>query len=184
MKIPSKFHNSLEEQPFSHCHICDKSLLEDDQEYLIEKAYRKFPNGHGEELLFEIAICIDCAMKMRTTLSKESLENIERFVLSKGLENQQHPERRERLMEDPLQQCLLSGKPLEQVEQYQIYAHCQGDHIAQNGGFYMLSDDILEEMQGLLSKQTRDELNRFSNDNFGIPPELRKLFGSGDLITL
>lgn len=181
MKIPDKFNNSLEEKPFDHCKMCNKSLLEDNTEYLIEKAYRKFPDNNGEELLFEIAICMECAIKMRSELSKESIQNINRFFAEKTMERQQQ------IMEqgpsyDPLNECLLSGKKMDAIQQYQIYAHCRNGELMIDRGYYMLSDDIIEQIQNLLSKKTREELERFSDENLGVPPELKHLFGKGDLI--
>lgn len=184
MKIPEKFNNSLEEKPFSHCKLCDKELLESNSEYLIEKAYKRFPEGGGEELLFEIAICLECAMNMRSTLSKQSLANVQQFFFKKGMERRQQLVDPESFAENPLRECLLSGKPFEETREYQIYAHCRGGDISMDGGYYMLSDEIIEEMQSLLSKETRDELERFSDDNLGVPPELKKLFSRGDLITI
>ncbi len=184
MKIPEKFHNTLEEHPFSHCQMCQKELLESNSEYLIEKAYRRFPDNDGEELIFEIAICLKCAMSMRSTLSRESLSNIQRFFFRKGLERRQNLTDSLEFSKNPLRECLLSGKAVSEMSEYQIYAHCRGDEVVMDGGCYLLSDEIIEEMQSLLSKETRDELQRFSDDNFGIPPELKKLFSRGDLITI
>lgn len=180
MKIPDKFHNSLDEQLFTHCKMCDKELVEGEQDYLIEKAYRKFPDGHGEELLFEMAICMECALEMRKKLSSESLKNVNQYFMSKAGKRQD--ELRELSPDDLLQTCLLSGQNLEDMEEYQIYAHCRGGEISKMGGFYLLSGQILEEIQDLLSKETRDELNRFADDNLGTPPEFRKLFSGGDLV--
>ena len=180
MKIPEKFHNSLENQRFTHCKICDKELIQNEESYLIEKAYRRFPETGGEELLFEVAICMDCSTNMRNQLSKESLERISSFFQERAL---QRREALSNLSKDELMEtCLLSGQKIEEMENYQIYAHCRGDKIAPTGGVYMLGDTIIEEIQDLLSAETRDALNRFSDDHLGTPPELRKLFASGDLV--
>ncbi len=164
--------------------MCEKELLESKSEYVIEKAYRRFKDEKGEELLFEVAICLDCAFSMRSSLSKESVSNIQRFFFKKSMERRSALEDTDELMSNPLGQCLLNGKAIDDMEEYQIYAHCRGTEISMEGGYYLLSDEIIEEIQSLLSKETRDELQRFSDDNFGIPPELQKLFSRGDLITL
>ncbi len=184
MNIPKKFYNSLTEHPFEHCKMCEKELLESKSEYVIEKAIRRFKEAEGEELLFEVAICLDCAFSMQSNLSKESVSNIQSFFFKKAMERRRSMDDPEGFLEDPLRECLLNGKKVMEMEEYQIYAHCKGDEIAVPGGYYLLSDDIIEEIQLLLSKETKDELERFSDDNFGIPPELRKLFSRGDLITI
>ncbi len=184
LDIPQKFNNSLTEHPFEHCKMCKKELLESESEYIIEKAYRKFVDDKGEQLLFEVAICLECASGMRSTLSKESVSNIQGFFFKKAMERKVTRSNSENFTEDPLGECLLNGKLIEDMEEYQIYAHCKGRKIAAQGGYYLLSDDIIETIQSLLSKETKDELQRFSDENFGIPPELQELFSRGDLIAL
>ena len=182
MKIPEKFHNSLSEKNFIECSICKADLSHPNTEYLIEKAYKRFAGNLGEELLFEVAVCFDCASHMRGELSKESLANIQEFFAKKSME-----QKLANATPDPsvlLDQCLLSGKDLDSMKEYQIYAHCRGGELADPHSYYMLSDDIIENIQELLSDHTRDQLQKFSDDNVGMPPELRKLFSRGDLVTL
>lgn len=184
LKIPEKFHNSLSENPFEHCKMCERELLESNSDYVIEKAYRRFKDEKAEELLFEVAICMKCANSMRTKLSKESLSSIQNFFFQKSMERRQAMDEMEELLQDPLSQCLLNGKALEEMDEYQIYAHCSGYNISTGGGYYMLSDTMIEEIQSLLSKETRDELERFTDENLGLPPELKELFSRGDLISI
>lgn len=182
MDIPSKFDNSILEKKFSNCSVCNSDLTSFDQEYLIEKAYKRFPNNLGEELLFEIAVCFDCAGRMKGELSKESLENIGAFFQEKSFEQKQaNPNADPSIL---LDQCLLSGKNLDDMQEYQVYAHCRGGQLADSHSYYMLSDEIIEQIQELLSDHTRDQLQKFSDDNIGMPPELKKLFSNGDLIIL
>lgn len=184
MKIPEKFHNSLTEKPFEYCKMCQKELLNSQSDYIIEKAYRKFKDNQGEELIFEIAICHDCSANMRASLSKESLSNIQNFFFRKSMQRRAEIEKSDSFIEDQLSECLLSGISIEHTEEYQIYAHCNGSQITADGGYFMLSDEIIEEIQSLLSKESKDELQRFADDNFGIPPELKKLFSRGDLVAI
>ncbi len=178
MKIPEKFHNSLEEAPFKTCNNCQKELINSNSEYLIEKAYKQFGQFEAEELLFEIAICMDCANTMRGSLSKESKNAVENFFMEKSMA------RKNQAGIDPMAECLLTGKPLTEMEEYQIYAYCQGDSIAMHGGYYVLSDDIIEAIQSLLSAETKEELQRFTDEHTGMPPELKKLFSQGDLLLI
>lgn len=182
MDIPSKFDNSILEKKFSNCSVCNADLTSPNAEYLIEKAYKRFPNNMGEELLFEIAVCFDCAGKMRGELSKESLENISAFFAKRSFDQKQaNPDADPTLL---LDQCLLSGKRMSEMQEYQIYAHCRGGQLADPYSYYMLCDDMIEEIQSLLSDHTREQLQKFSDDNIGMPPELKKLFSNGDLIIL
>lgn len=182
LEIPEKFNNSLSDHKFANCSVCQADLSIPDTEYLIEKAYRRFPDNHGEELIFEVAVCFSCAAKMRGELSKESLKNIQSFFEQKGME--QRMANPHASPSDLLHKCLLSGKDLQQMQEYQIYAHCKSGELAAPNSYYMLSDDMIEAIQELLSDHTREQLEKFSDDNIGMPPELRKLFSQGDLLVI
>lgn len=180
MKIPEKFDNSLIEGKFIECSVCQADLSSPDTEYLIEKAYRRFPDNLGEELLFEVAVCFDCASRMRGELSKESLQNIQAYFQEKSMEQKlANPNPDPTIL---LDQCLLSGKNIHDTKEYQVYAHCRGGDLADPFSYYMLSDDTIEAIQELLSDHTREQLRKFSDDNTGMPPELKKLFSNGDLV--
>ena len=47
---------------------------------------------------------------------------------------------------------------------------------------FIIGDEAMEEMQGLLSQKTQDELDRFVDDNFGLPPELKELLKDKPLV--
>lgn len=151
-------------------------------DYVVEKAFRRFPDEMGEELLFEMAVCMDCAMDMRKQLSQESRQSVQSFFLEKVEERRQQNQSFSR--EELMNQCLLTGEPLNELQEYQIYAHCRGEHLSPMGGAYMLGGPVIEQIQDMLSKKTRDELQRFADENLGGPPELRKLFAGGDLVGL
>ncbi len=178
LKIPKKFHNSLEERPFVQCSICDRPF-DEQSEYMIEKAYKRADNG-GEQLIFEYAICRSCAEDLRRSLSQESLQAIQNYFKERV---QQQAHHNPALLDDQIEQCMISGKALNDCSEYQIYAHCRGSQLMPMEGMYMISGEIVEEIQELLSKSTRDELNRFMQENLGGPPELRELF-SGDRVLL
>ncbi|MDZ7848592.1 MAG: hypothetical protein U5L96_18675 [Owenweeksia sp.] len=133
MKIPEKFHNSLSEKPFTHCKMCQAELLESEKSYLIEKAYRRFPDNGAEQLLFEVAICLQCASSMRSSLSADSVDTVNHYFYERSMD------RREELLQlspgDLLKTCLFSGAPLEDMEEYQVYAHCRGRRAGPHGWY-------------------------------------------------
>ena len=182
MKIPGKFHNSLTENAFKECGICERDLREHNLAYLIEKAYRRFPDNGGEELLFEIAVCHDCARNMRTQLSRESRKAVNEFFYKEFMTRLQ--ELRDADDEYLMSHCLLSGKPLGDMSEYQIYAHCQGDRMADHGAAYILSGEVIERIQELLSEETRDQLRKFSDDHLGTPPEIQKILDRSPILTI
>lgn len=182
MEIPKKFHNSLSESPFEECGICSRNLRDNNLAYLIEKAFRQFPDDGGKQLLFEIAVCHDCARSMRSQLSQESRKAVNQFFYHEFMA------RLEQLREADddylMNHCLLTGKPLENMGEYQIYAHCQGNNMADRGAAYILSGDVIERIQDLLSEETRDELRKFSDDHLGTPPEIQKILDRSPIFTI
>ena len=182
MEIPNKFYNTLTDKAFTSCGVCGRDLRKHNLAYLIEKAYRRFPNNGGEELLFEIAVCHDCAREMRTQLSQESRKAVNDFFYKEFMTRVQE-------LSDAddgylMSHCLLSGKPLEEMNEYQIYAHCRGNQMANHGAVYVLSDEVIENIQELLSDETRDQLRQFSDDHLGTPPEIQKILDRSPLLTI
>ena len=168
--LPEVFHSFTEEGPFPKCTLCNEPLLEDGTLYLIHKAF------HRSEVIFEYAMCLPCRAKMQEELSTESLEHINRYM------NQFHIEdRNEQLLEEYgtevapwISHCLISGKPIEGENEYHYYAFCDGPDLVFNGLPMALAGGVDEELNELLSRQTRDRLDGFVEEQFGLPPELKK----------
>lgn len=175
--IPKEFMSAETNDYFQHCIECDRPLLNEETDYFIEKCIRTYPDFTATDTVFEYAICISCAEKMRAKLSKESLEAIENFMKHKvdPFRHQafisNHPE-----PENWTGQCLVSGRSKTDVEEYQVYAHCRGTSLVHGMQMpYMISGEVLDQVSQLLSNETLDELDNFMNDNFGPPPELEEL---------
>ena len=60
-KIPHDFHQQDTNSLIENCKICNRYLLDETANYLLEKAIKTFPEIEAEEVIFEYAICIDCA---------------------------------------------------------------------------------------------------------------------------
>jgi len=168
--VPEAFHSFTEEGPFSKCTLCEGQLLEDGTPYLIHKAF------HRSEVIFEYAMCLPCRAKMQEELSAESLERINAYMDRYDIED-----RGEALLEEHgtevapwISHCLISGKPIEGEDEYHYYAFCDGPDLVFNGLPMALAGGVDEELNELLSKQTRDRLDGFVDEQFGLPPELRK----------
>jgi hypothetical protein len=74
-----------------------------------------------------------------------------------------------------LSQCMIKGTPKNEMTEFQMGACFKGDRLVTN--FmppFIIGGLAMEEMSGLLSKQTKDEMDDFMGENFGIPPELRR----------
>jgi len=183
--IPPIFQSYLTGTYFDRCIACNKNLLEVGTQYLIEKAINRANAFKVENVVFEYAICFDCTMDMQGKMSKESNEKIGEYFHSKV----DLIHRREAYLAagkfDPMEwidTCLVSHEPVENLSEFQIYAHCEGPHLLFSVMPYMISGSVLEHLSGMLSKQTKDEMDGFVDEHFGGPPEFRELLKDKDVI--
>ncbi len=175
--IPTIFRSYPDKTPFEQCISCNVRLLENDTEYLIEKAIRHYPEFNTQDVIFEYAMCLNCAERMRQELSVSSRRNIENFFEQRV---DLYGRRQEMLYEHQLNhdawldRCLITGRQRADLQEYQIYGHCQGDRFLFSYMPYLISNQAMEMMTGLLSEKTLGEIDRFIDDNFGLPPELKQ----------
>ncbi len=172
--IPKSFHNFDTGQLFERCIDCDTFLLDGQTEYFVEKAIKSYKNFTATDVIFEYAICMRCAEGMRKKMSKESMQSIQQYFsenvnfIDRMQIMQAHPDNPEAWM----QQCLVKGTQANQLEEYQIYAHCKGKQLVTAQMPYLISSHALDEIAHLLSNETLDELDGFMDQHFGPPPEL------------
>jgi len=146
--------------------------------YAIQKVFKNYPGEEKPQAIFDFAMCEKCMTEARAELSLESRMRIDRFMME-GFQ------KLEESGDDPQvrfegQRCTISGQSLAESREYQVMAVCQGESLLDSP--VSLSEDMLHQIQELLSEKSRDELNRFSENNFGWPPELRKAIRDGDLV--
>jgi hypothetical protein len=177
--IPPEFHSLASGQPFQTCLTCEKKLLQGGVNYLVEKAVRHYPQTRAQDVILEYALCLTCAGQLREELSQESKARIEAFFT----ERVDLVARREALLSLPeplrlenwLSHCLITGTPRSACTEYQIYAQCSGPDLLYTYMPYFICQEAMEEMQELISPQTRQILDDFMDTHFGLPPELRAL---------
>lgn len=177
IEIPKLFHSFETGKPFCNCIVCEKDLQKEHEHYFVEKAIKNYPNG-TKDVIFEYAICIECAMEMRDTLSEDSVKKIDEFfdgkvnLISrwKKLTSSENYD-----VEDWVHNCLVSDKSVNEASEYQLYAHCEGNRLLFSLMPYMIDGDIIAEAQNLLSKKTKDELDGFMDKYLGPPPEIREI---------
>lgn len=177
--IPETLYAEDSQQPHQHCMICNVHLHQV-ANYGIQKIYKNYPHQEKPQVLFDFALCMPCMEEARAGLSKESRENMDAFMRSKMLTlAYDGTDPRERYKK---KQCTLSGKALEESIDYQVIAICTGDQLMESPLY--ISGEILAEIQELLSQQSKDELDRFTENNLGWPPELKALIKQGDWLPL
>jgi len=170
VEVPPVFHSFLEEGPFTKCTVCEAPLDEDGTQYLIHKAF------HREEVIFEYALCLPCRARMQEELSAESIERINAYMDQYDMEA-----RSEEMLVDRgpdvsawLSNCLITGRPVSEADEHHIYAFCDGPDLVFSGLPLAIIGDVNEELNELLSQKTRDRLDGFVDEQFGLPPELKQ----------
>ena len=127
-EIPNIFYSYQTQKPFSECLVCSCYLL-DDQIYVIEKALKKHPGYTAQDVIFDYAICLPCALKMREEFSKDTLAKINAYFLEYVVTNPPSHQ------EDPinidccLDHCVVKKTPISEITDYQIYAHFKGNKL-------------------------------------------------------
>lgn len=172
--IPAVLRNPDQENGlFTRCRICDRDLTAPDAEYLVEKMVRNDHQEWGPQELFAFAICLPCAQDMQGQMSSSSQQALEEF-------SERHLESLARRPGWTPQQsleehsCFFSGKPLQQEEAYQVTGLFRGKELQSHRPVMLVGSTVIEEMQENISQATRDEMDRFTGDNFGWPPEVRE----------
>jgi hypothetical protein len=171
-KIPKEFHSDLENVPFSTCTFCSKSLLKSHDLYMIEKSYKVNPVNGKKNTLFEYAICLACNIRKMESMSKESIQNIRSYMENNFVLEEWDLQKNNNLFE----KCIVTGKPVKELEEYNIVGQFIGDKMIVGHFPILLSPSIGDEIQELLSQKTKDEFDDFMNTINGIPTELKELF--------
>lgn len=175
LPITDVLKNSLNGDYLQTCIHCKTKVLENNTTYSIEKVIKRFPSLDVEETLFEYCLCSNCGSQAWTELSEHSRQSMLHYFNSKQDRLTQHLEKLQEAtaLEDCFQHCLFTDIPKNQTETYQLIAHCRGTDVLLYKGAFMISDKAAEILTDLLSTETKEFLDDFIDDNFGLPPELK-----------
>jgi len=170
MGIPPIFLNTVKDLPFSNCSKCDRFLLDDDIEYLVEKVC--IPN----DVLYEFAICQYCIEQLHKEISKESLQNMQAFQNDQMNKGFQIIDEYLDLNIQKIKKVLANKQPDISYESCNIIAYFKGNRISPSMPAVCVSTQVLENMQDKISKKTRDSFDDFTDFLGGVPPDLEELF--------
>lgn len=182
--IPNEFHSDETKDLINRCQICDKELITSESNYIIEKIIKNYNNTELSATLFELAICLPCAEEMRKSLSEESKNKILDYFMQKA----DLTLRREKLLKEKfdlsawISTCIFKNKSIYELGEYHLFAHCRGDQMIIDTMPYMVSFEAEDEMQELLSEETKRELDDFMRRNFRFPPEFEDIFKDKPLL--
>jgi hypothetical protein len=175
--IPESLYSIETGDPISTCLACDTSLLEGSTEYLIEKGYRQYEAYDVQETVFGYALCMDCHATMRQSFSEVSKRRCQAFLA----EHVDLAGRTRRLLDaesyDPAdwtRRCIVHDTPREELEEYQVMAHCQGDELLLTHLPLLMGGPAVDALAQRLSDETLDDLGGFRDEHLGLPPELKR----------
>ena len=178
IEIPPAFYSEETSTPFQRCLGCDRYLLENGTQYVVEKAYRRYPDFGTQDTIFEYAMCLECFVQLQEAMSEESMNRVRAYF-------DRHVDLYDRrstllkkesvLLEDWMDRCLVKGTPVSEMDEYQIFGHCDGKDLLFTLFPYAIGGEAIDEISLLLSNKTLGEIDGFMEDHFGLPPELRKL---------
>lgn len=168
--IPEDFYSFETKRPFEHCIDCNSYLL-DGKTYMIEKAMKRYDGYSAEDTIFDYAICLDCATRMRKEFSRKSLENLDNYF-ARNFKMRTFDQETDLNIDECLGSCMVKEIPKEETQEFQLYAFCQGKKLVKNIPPYMISGQAIEEVLPLISQQTTDFLNGFYKEHFSPDPSL------------
>ncbi len=177
VEIPPMFRSDLTGEPIDRCLVCERFLLDDGVQYLIEKAYKQRPQFHSREIIFEYAVCLDCHAEMRSSFSEESLVRIDAYFnrhVNLAKRRAQLLKTEGLNLERWVSSCVINGTPVEAMNEYQMLCQCDGKNLLFAYLPYTLGGEAMDELMQLLSNKTLDQLDGFVEQYFGLPPEFRE----------
>ena len=177
--IPKVFWSDLTGKPFEQCIMCERHLLEDGTQYLVEKAIKTYKGRYVKDTVFEYAICMDCRDTMHEKLSEESRVALSGYFNSRFNPAERVAKYEHGTVEERLKHCLLEGEEPSEGGEYQIYALCDGSDMINDLMPFMIRGESLEAVMHLISAKSLDELNGFMKENFTGPPEFKEILDGG-----
>lgn len=187
ISIPKLFYSDAIGKPFERCIHCNRFLLGSTTHYMIEKVHKNYPELKTRDTLFEYAVCMDCYMELRKSLSNESIRNLENYM-------RRHVDlfhRREQLIRENktdvyswIDTCLIKNKPVQSCSEYQIMCECVGNRMLFTLTPYMVCDEAMDEMVTMLSEKTLGFFDDFRNRFLGPPPEVSELLKPSRVILM
>jgi len=180
LEIPKIFFDSLTDKPFTNCSMCNCDLISGTWTYVIEKVFRRNVISGKMEVIFEYAVCIECARKLIDSYSKESMERMQEYFKNLRLMDDEANIplvlNTKQDMDNHLSKCSFTGKLVEEMEEYQMAAQFSGNHFSNMSPPYIFGGHAMEDVMDLLSEKTLGEIDDFTGKYLSGPPEFRDFF--------
>lgn len=179
-ELPEFLHSYETNEPFTHCLMCNKPL-EETAKYAIEKVFKRNKQLGTTEIIYEYAVCFDCALGASDEISEESMQSIQALYqkysanMMMKLEFLHGTEKYS--MESWTERCSFTGKESRLCSEFSVSAVVENGKLVYEHSPIMVSDQFMEELQECMSKKTRDYFDGFKDEFFDVPPEIKDLIG-------
>ena len=138
---------------FTVCSVCEQPLSQNEL-YVIAKAYQ---NGR---CIMEAVQCLPCQMESRGYASEQSMENVMLYSGRRFNEFLQDGYKRETYhLQEPC--CLITGEELSPMDSFELYCFNIPDSGLSEDNFLFVGPTAMEQMNELLSEETRKSWGRF-----------------------
>ena len=169
--IPTCFHSIELGGPFKSCTICKCDLLNSDKDYYIEKVFR------DANVEFEYAICENCKSELSGKVSMKSMMNIgnyfmknfdmeSRIAMINNFDNSIIPW---------IERCIFKGIARSNCRDYQLSSQCHNDQLIVSILPFMVSFEATKEIQETISKETKENFDKFVKEVLNPPSTLKDL---------
>ncbi len=186
MEIPWQFYSDEEDKLFDHCQVCGKYLLDEGTDYVVEKAIRSYEGHDFYSTAYEYAICLDCHQDIQKGMSEESMNNLQKYY-NEIMAKKEQPlaiDLHHFDLNEWLSKCFFTGKRVDEMKEYQLVAQFSGKQMMLNMPPLVIGETVIEEMAGLLSDKTIDEMNDFRDRFLGPSPDIEELVFGKRLILI
>lgn len=160
--IPSIFLNYDTGVPFSKCTFCDGNL-DTTSKYAVEKMINQNLVLQSKEIIYEYALCWDCATTMGSDISDDSKLAIQKLynehseVLMRKLDYLHATDKY--TIDSWLERCSLTGKEIRLCGEYSVSCIIEGGNLVYEQTPMVVSDEFMQKLQDVLSKETKESMD-------------------------
>ena len=185
--IPQRFFSDVTDEPFKYCNVCDVDLINSEVPYVIEKAMKNYDGHEFSSTIYEFAICHNCHSKMQQSMSKDSIQNLQKYhadVMTKKGSGAIMIDMNNFDMDNWLSTCFFEGSEINEMKEYQVVGQFKGNKLIMNTPPIIIGEKAMSEMAKLLSDKTTDEMNGFRDKYLGPSPEIEEMIYGKKLILI
>ncbi|MDB4173745.1 hypothetical protein N9811_02960 [Bacteroidia bacterium] len=157
--IPTFFFNYDTGAPFTRCTFCD-GKLDAYNKYIVEKHIRQNTVLHSREIVYEYALCWGCASNMGSEISDDSKQAIQQLFAAHGETLMRKVDylhtTKQYTLDSWMERCSLTGKEIRLCSEFSASALVEDGNLVFEQTPLVVSDEFMEKMQGVLSKETKE----------------------------